>query len=245
MEKNEKMVNNMQKEELICKLKLGVSHIHDDIFDKVEVNEVINEEDQYLKKALDKYAQYFNYAENTEKYNLKYCFKTTINDLNRFYEYQEKKLEQLRSDQNLCDLEHKVNEHIYDEVILCQKKVNRLFTFNMVSSYFIAFLLIFSITEFTHLFEFGTLLGSTVLAGVMALVKIVIDKKYLEVVRQRIGWKSYRIAIKRSLAFYFASLIIINQTEHESVKLQDQDKVEAFKNQVREAIDILLEEIIV
>ncbi len=234
----------MQKKILLDKIKHGVSHIHDDVFQDIHVEEIINEKDPYVNKALDKYVQYFNYCENQDKYNLKYCFKTTINDLNDFYSFQETKLEEIRENEILCDLEHKVNEHIYDEIIICQKKVNRTYLFNMFTSYLLAFILIFGITEITHFVQLNTLIGSTILALIMAFVKIFIDKKYLEVVRNKVGWKSYRFAVKRSLAFYFASVIILNQCEHHRyTSLTDDTHVE-LKSQVHEAIDILLEEMI-
>jgi hypothetical protein len=192
----------MNKKELLERITHAVNHIHNDVFHEFELCEVLNENDEYMNKALSKYAQYFNYSENPDKYNLKYCFHTTIDDLNEFYKYQENKIESVKDYDYVCEIEHKVNQHIYDEVILCQKKVNNYYYFNIISSYIIAFLLIFGMTEIMHMFEMNTLLSTTLLALFMAFVKIFIDKKYLEKVRNKIGWKNYKRAIVRSLAFY-------------------------------------------
>lgn len=235
----------MKKQELREKLKTGIIHIHNDVFPDVEVEEVLPKQSAYLDKALDKYVQYFNYTENQDKYNLRYCFKTTINDLNNFYEYQEGKLESIRSNDSLCDIEHRVNEHIYDEVILCQKRVNRIYLANMFVSYFLAFLLLFGVNQVMHVFELSTLFGSSMMALIMAFVKLVIDKKYLERIRKKVGWKSYRIAVKRSLAFYFTSLIVLTHCEHMDLRHVNDAVLVELKTQVDNTINILLTDIII
>lgn len=234
----------MEKIELLDNIKQGLSHIHDEIFTDIDVDEIMSDKDPYVSKALDKYTEYLNYTENQDKYNLKFCFKTTIKDLSDFYSYQEKKLDQIRSNKKLCEIEHKVNVHIYDEVILCQKKVNRLFLFNAFTAYFLAFTLIFLITEATHLLHFDTLIGTTIIAFVMALVKIFIDKRYLEIIRVKVGWKSYKKAIVRSLAFYFASVIVLNHCEHHDMSSLDDETMLELKGQVRNIIDVLLNKIV-
>lgn len=235
----------MQKEILFNEIKHGVSQIHDNIFNEIEVDEILDINDQNINSALDKYVQYFNYCENQEEYNLEFCFKTTIKDLNTFYNFQESKLDEIRDNEKLYNLEHKINEHIYDEIVFCQKKVNRIYLLNGFLSYFFAFLLIFGITEITHLVELNTMTGTLILAVILAFVKIFIDKKYLEVLRNKVGWKSYRYAIKRSLVFYFASVIILNKSEHKHMDSFSDESLLEFKNQVRDAIDILLDEIII
>ncbi len=235
----------MQKEILFDKIKHGISQIHDNIFKEIEVNEILDRNDQNVNAALDRYLQYFNYYENQQEYNLDFCFKTTVNDLNEFYNYQEIKLDKIRNNEKLYNLEHKVNEHIYDEIVSCQKRVNRIYSLNTFTSYFLAFLLIFGITQITHIVELNTMLGTMILAIVLAFVKIFIDKRYLEVIRNKVGWKSYRNAIKRSLAFYFASVIILNKCEHNQMESFSDELLVEFKKQVRETIDILLDEIII
>ena len=235
----------MQKEILFDKMKHGVSQIHDNVFYEIEVDEILDINDQNINSALDKYVQYFNYYENQQEYNLEFCFKTTINDLNTFYNFQETKLDKIRDNEKLCDLEHKVNEHIYDEIVLCEKKVNRIYLFNVIISYLFAFLLIFGITEITHLIEINTVMGTIILAAILSFIKIFIDKKYLEVLRNKVGWKSYGYAIKRSLVFYFASIIILNKSEHKHMESFSDESLLDFKKQVREAIDILLDEVII
>ena len=235
----------MQKEILFKEIKQGVSHIHDDIFSEIEVEEILDKNDKNISLALDKYVQYFNYTENQEEYNLDFCFKTTLEDLNTFYNLQETKLEKIRDNEKLYNLEHKVNEHIYDEIIFCQKRVNRIYLLNGFLSYLTVFLLIFGITEITHLVEINTVVGTLILAAILSFVKIFIDTRYLEVLRNKVGWKSYRYAIKRSLVFYFASVIILNKSEHKHMESFSDESLLEFKNQVREAIDILLDEIII
>ncbi len=235
----------MQKEILFDKIKHGVSEIHDNIFYEIEVDEILNIHDQNINLALDKYVQYFNYCENQEEYNLEFCFKTTLKDLNTFYNLQETKLDKIRDNEKLYNLEHKINEHIYDEIVLCEKKVNRIYLLNVFVSYLLAFLLIFGITEITHLVEINTIIGTMILAAILSFVKIFIDKRYLEVLRNKVGWKSYRYAIKRSLVFYFASVIILNKSEHKHMESFSDESLIEFKHQVREAIDILLDEIII
>lgn len=234
----------MRKVDLLENIKHSLAHIHDEIYEDINVDEILSEEDPFMNKALEKYAEYLNYSENPNRYNLKYCFKTTIKDLNSFYDYQEKKMEKINKNEQLCCLEHKVNLHIYDEVIQCQKKVNRLFLVNAFTAYFLAFTLIFLITEITHLMHFDTLIGTTVVALIMALVKVFIDKRYLEIIRVKVGWKSYRKAIVRSLAFYFASVIVLNHCEHTEVANLSDDKMLEIKGQVRSIIDILLNDIV-
>lgn len=234
----------MKKEDLLNNIKHGLSHIHDDVFPDIDVDEILSDDDPYVNKALDKYTQYINYSDNLDKYNLKYCFKTTINDLNDFYTYQEKKLDKIESNEGLCEIEHDVNVHIYEEVKLCQKKVNRLFLINAFTAYFLAFALIFLITELTHMIHFDTLVGTTVVALVMALVKVFIDKRYLEIIRVRVGWKSYKKAVVRSLAFYFASVIVLNHCENHDLSDIDEKTRLELKTQVRNVIDILLSEIV-
>ncbi len=234
----------MKKDDLLVNIKHGLSHIHDEVFDDIDIDEIMSDEDPYVNKALDKYTEYLNYSENPDKYNLKYCFKTTIKDLNEFYAYQERKLDKMRSCEKLCDIEHKVNTHIYDEVILCQKKVNRYSFINAFTAYFLAFTLIFVVTEITHLMHFDTLIGTTFVALVMALVKVFIDKRYLEIIRVKVGWKSYRKAVVRSLAFYFASVIVLNHCEHHDLSKLDDETMHELKSQVRNIIDILLSEIV-
>jgi|GEM_PF-2978893 len=234
----------MRRKELLENIKYGVLHVHDEIFPDIHVDEIIHEEDMFINKALDKYLQYINYTENQDKYNLKYCFKTTITDLNDFYSYQDKKLDIIKDNQRLCEIEHDVNMHIYDEVMLCQKKVNRLFLINTFTVYALAFLLIFAVTELTHVLHFNTLLGTTVLAFVLALIKVFIDKKYLEIVRVRVGWKAYRLAIYRSLAFYFTSVIVLNHYDHHDMNEIDNDKLKEFQLNVQNVVDMLFKDII-
>ena len=235
----------MEKEVLFDEIKHGVSQIHDNIFDEIEVDEILDKDDHNINLALDRYVQYFNYCENPEEYNLEFCFKTTIEDLNTFYNLQETKLDKIRDNKKLYDLEHKVNEHIYDEIVLCQRKVNRSFMFNIFTSYLLAFLLIFGITEITHLVEINTVVGTMILAAILSFIKIFIDRRYLEPIRNKVGWKSYKYAIKRSLVFYFASVIILNKSEHKHMESFSDESLLEFKNQVRNAIDILLDEIII
>lgn len=234
----------MEKVDLLENIKHGISHIHEDVFPDIEVDEILSDKDPFINRALGKYTEYLNYSENPDRYNLKYCFKTTIKDLNDVYNYQEKKLDKIRSNERLCEIEHTVNVHIYDEVIYCQKKVNRLFLFNAFTAYFLAFTLIFLITELTHLVHFDTLIGTTLVALVMALVKVFIDKRYLEIIRVKVGWKSYRKAIVRSLAFYFASVIVLKHCEHQDMGKMDDKTMVELKGQVRSIVDILLSEIV-
>ena len=142
-------------------------------------------------------------------------------------------------------LNNVVNEHIYDEIVSCQKKVNRSYLLNIIISFFLTFILIFGITEITHLVKINTVIGTVILAAILSLMKIYIDKKYLEVIRNKVGWKSYRYAIKRSLVFYFASVIILNKSEHQHMESFSDESLLEFKIHVREAIDVLLDEIII
>jgi len=235
----------MKKEILFNELQHGVSQIHDNIFSEIEVDEILDRNDENINLALDKYVQYFNYYENQEEYNLEFCFKTTIEDLSSFYNFQEAKLDTIRDNEKLYNLEHKVNEHIYEEITTWHKKVNRIYLLNILASYTLTFLLIFAITEITHLVELNTIFGSLILVAILTFLKMFIDEKYLEVIRNKIGWKSYRYAIKRSLVFYFASIIILNKSEHKHMDSFSDESLLEFKHQVREAIDILLGEIIV
>ena len=235
----------MEKDTLFDEIKHGVSRIHDNIFYEIEVDEILDKNDENINIALDKYVQYFNYCENQDEYNLDFCFKTTIKDLNSFYNSQEIKLEKIRDNEKLYNLEHKVNEHIYDEIVSCQKRVNKSYLLNMFISFFLTFILIFGITEITHIIEINTVIGTLILAAILSLVKIFIDKKYLEVIRNKVGWKSYRYAIKRSLVFYFASVIILNKSEHQHMESFSDESLLEFKKHVREAIDVLLDEIII
>lgn len=234
----------MRKEDLLVNIKHSLSHIHDEVFEDIEVDEILSDENPYVNRALDKYTEYLNYSENPEEYNLKYCFKKTIKDLNDFYAYQERKLDKMRSNDRFCDIEHQVNVHIYEEVIECQKRVNRYSFINAFTAYFLAFSLIFVITEITHLMHFDTLLGTTFIALVMALVKVFIDKRYLEVIRVKVGWKSYKKAIVRSLAFYFASVIVLNHCEHVDMSSLDDTMMTELKGQVSSVVDILLSDIV-
>ncbi len=235
----------MEKDILFDEIKHGVSRIHDNIFYEIEVDEILDKNDKNVNIALDKYVQYFNYCENQDEYNLDFCFKTTIEDLNSFYNSQEIKLEKIRDNEKLYNLEHKVNEHIYDEIVSCQKRVNNSYLLNMCVSFFLTFILIFGITEITHIIEINTVIGTVILAAILSLVKIFVDKKYLEVIRNKVGWKSYRYAIKRSLVFYFASVIILNKCEHQHMESFSDESLLEFKKHVREAIDVLLDEIII
>ena len=72
----------MEKDILFEEIKHGVSRIHDNIFYEIEVDEILDKNDENINIALDKYVQYFNYCENQDEYNLDFCFKTTIEDLN-------------------------------------------------------------------------------------------------------------------------------------------------------------------
>lgn len=233
----------MHKDQLYLKINQNISEIHDNIFPDIALDEILSQEDKGLSLALEKYTQYFNYTENQEEYNLDYCFKTTLDDLNRFYSYQEERLKVIQDDSSILLLEHKVNQHIYDEVVTCQKKVKRFYFFNMLFSYVLTFLLLFTINQITHLLEINTLLGGTILALILALAKVLIDKLYLEKVSKSVGWKSYKSAVKRSLAFYFGSIILLIHLGHIKHKDVDESLLIKLKGQVHESIDILLSDI--
>ncbi|MGD9909882.1 MAG: hypothetical protein AB7U79_04655 [Candidatus Izemoplasmatales bacterium] len=233
----------MHKDQLYLKINQNISQIHDDIFPDIAIDEILSHDDKGLTLALEKYTQYFNYTENQEEYNLDYCFKTTLDDLNRFYSFQEERLKVIQEDSSILLLEHKVNQHIYDEVVTCQKKVKRFYFFNMLFSYLLTFLLLFAINQITHLLEINTIVGGTLLALILALAKVLIDKLYLEKVSKSVGWKSYKRAVKRSLAFYFGSIILLIHLGHIKNKDIDETLLLKLKGQVHESIDILLSDI--
>lgn len=233
----------MHKDQLYLKINQNITQIHDDIFPDIAIDEILSQEDKGLSLALEKYTQYFNYTENQEEYNLDYCFKTTLDDLNRFYTFQEERLKTIQDDSSILLLEHKVNQHIYDEVVTCQKKVKRFYFFNMLFSYLLTFLLLFAINQITHLLEINTIIGGTLLALILALAKVLIDKLYLEKVSKSVGWKSYKRAVKRSLAFYFGSIILLIHLGHIKHKDVDELLLTKLKGQVHESIDILLSDI--
>jgi len=233
----------MHKDQLYLKINQNITQIHDDIFPDIILEDIFNKENKGMSLALEKYTQYFNYTEHQEEYNLEYCFKTTLADLNRFYSYQEEKLKTFQEESNILHLEHKVNQHIYDEVVSCQKKVKKLNFMNTLFSYILTFLLLFAINQITHLLEINTLVGGTLLALILALAKVLIDKLYLEKVSKKVGWKAYKYAVKRSLAFYFGSIILLIHLGHIKHKEVDEELLVKLKGQVHESIDILLSDI--
>ncbi len=231
----------MLRENLLHKMTKGVTEIHDNVFPDIEVKEIF-ENNVYVNKAIDKYLEYFNYVENKDKYNLKYCFRTTLNDLNTFYRHQENKITKIKSNEELYEFEHEINLHIYEEVKKCQKRVNRVYWLNTLVSYCLAFMLIFGVTEIFHQVHLDTIGGTLIVALLMAAFKLLIDKRYLEVVRKRFGWKSYRFAVKRSLVFYFVSLITLQHIEHVDTRKLQSEKLVDFRLQIEESINILLSE---
>ncbi len=234
----------MNQDQLYLKIKHGLSNIQKDVFPEVDIDEMLGRDDEHLNFALNKYAKYFNFTENKDKYNLSFCFKTTLGDLKEFYNEQEEKVKQMKNQDCLYELEHKVNEHIYEEVVLCQKKVGLIYLANVVVSYLIMFTFLFFIYEITHILEINTLIGGIFLAFGITFVKLIVDEKYLDRVRKKLGWKAYKRAVRRSLSFYFASVIIQSHCNHKSViDIEDEALIE-MKNKVRHSIDLLLVEII-
>ena len=57
----------MNKKDLLERITHAVNQIHNDVFHEFELCEVLNENDDYMNKALSKYTQYFNYSENPDK----------------------------------------------------------------------------------------------------------------------------------------------------------------------------------
>ncbi len=233
----------MLKKSLLENIRKGVTDVHDKVFPDIEVLEIC-EKDIFVVQALDKYLEYFNYVENQDKYNLKYCFRTTLEDLNTFYEFQENKIIELKSNEELYEFEHEINLHIYDEVKKCQRKVNLMYWLNTFVTYFLAFVLIFGISEILHFAHLDAITGTILMALILSGVKLLIDKRYLEVIRKMFGWKSYRFAIKRSLVFYFVSLIMLQHCQHIDTRDLQSEKLEEFRKQIEETVNILLRETI-
>lgn len=235
----------MDKFVLYDKIQEAISDIHYDVFPDIDVNEILSKDDIQMSRALDAYAKYFEYIENKDKYNLEFCFKSTLKDLRNFYSFQEEKLENVKIECSIHELEHKVNTHIYEEVIICQKKVNRGYLFNAFITYLFAFLLLFGMNQITHLLEISTWFGGLFLAMLMAFIKVLIDKRYLTKLRHKIGWKAYKQAIKRSLSFYFASVVLWNVSNQSEEDIVQEHQFLDMRHKVRSSIDILLSKIIV
>lgn len=234
---------SVNKTELKKEIMSALNEIHENVFVDVDINRVI-EQDNLLNDVLEKYVEYFDYIDNNEAYNVTYCFKIARQDLSKFYDNQEQKLNNIINDPLLRELDHNINEHIYEEVTVCQEKVKNLYHYTMGITFISTFGLIFLFTEIAHLLETHNFLEITLLALVITISKMVIDKKFVTKLVTKNAWKYFKLSIRRSLAFYFTSDILLEYLSNHKINAITEEQLQRFKDQVRTSIDIILKQVI-
>ena len=231
----------MKKKQILNDINTAVSHIRDDVFTDIDIDMIIN--DDHLEYALDQYVKYNNYYEDKSKYNLKQCFKESMKKLETYYEQQEDKINILGEKHHMCKVEHEVNLHIVNEISKNYNRVNFLYFFNNMFTYFVTILLVLFVSKLAYSLSNSTVLWNLVIAIVFAAIKVVLDKNVLTPYLHKLGWLLYSKSIKRSFAYYFASLIIIKKMEMTKLRLSSEKEIINFKLKVRDIIEIILKDV--
>ncbi len=223
----------------------SIRQIKSDFFKDLDMDMIVNEENELLNSTMADYDKYMKYYNERHKYNLNYSFKETIKGYQKFYDILEVKLkETYKINPEISHIDHRVNMRIVSETKKNAKKINSFFNIFNVFHFSTTVLLLFFLTGVSTFFKATNYSAYAVLITILfAILKVYLDKKVLEVYLEKYGWEIYKKSVRRSFAFFLASLIIIQKIEKSNDVIKSEDDVLDFKKKIRESIEIILEDL--